>query len=132
MGKKMKDENYYLLSNMATIMEMSRLMNILHIYHLSIPHRKMIDKAYSLIRWVHQNLYTQHLMGRDAIGEYASPDARLTSTLIDAAPALLDALKTIVSSLSEHDGNGLIEHVEPMRKARAAIDLAEGWSRNDL
>lgn len=63
------------------------------------------------------------LFPRDGI-ETENPEA--DARLIAAAPELLDALKAIVSSLSEHDEEGLIEHVEPMRKARAAIAKAEG------
>lgn len=42
----------------------------------------------------------------------------------DIAEELIAALKAIVNSLSEHDEEGLIEHVEPMIKARAAIAKA--------
>lgn len=64
----------------------------------------------------------EHMRRLDYQGCFTEADARL----IAAAPELLDALKAIVSSLSEHDEEGLIEHVEPMRKARAAIAKAEG------
>lgn len=42
----------------------------------------------------------------------------------DIAEKLLDALKAIVDSLSEHDEEGLIGHAEQMINARAAIAKA--------
>jgi hypothetical protein len=48
--------------------------------------------------------------------------------LISAAPDLLEALQNIVKSLAEQDDEGLIEHAEPMQKARAAIRKATGES----
>ena len=48
------------------------------------------------------------------------PDMRL----IAAAPDLLEALRTIVKSLSDQDDEGMIEHAEPMIRARAAIQKA--------
>ena len=44
--------------------------------------------------------------------------------LIAAAPDLLEALRTIVKSLSDQDDEGMIEHAEPMIRARAAIQKA--------
>jgi hypothetical protein len=41
---------------------------------------------------------------------------------------LVEALQNIVKSLSEQDDEGLIEHAEPMQKARAAIRKATGES----
>ena len=46
--------------------------------------------------------------------------------LISAAPELLEALQSIVRSLSDQDDEGLIEHAEPMINARAAIAKALG------
>ena len=46
--------------------------------------------------------------------------------LIAAAPELLEALQSIVRSLSDQDDEGLIEHAEPMIAARAAIAKALG------
>ena len=40
--------------------------------------------------------------------------------------SLLIALKNLVTSLSEQDEEGLIEHAEPMIAARAAIAKAPG------
>lgn len=48
--------------------------------------------------------------------------------LIAAAPNLLEALQAIVSSLSDQDDEGLIEHAQPMIDARAAIAKATGES----
>lgn len=46
--------------------------------------------------------------------------------LMAAAPELLEALQSIVRSLSDQDDEGLIEHAEPMINARAAIAKALG------
>lgn len=46
--------------------------------------------------------------------------------LIAAAPDLLEALHAIVSSLSDNDEEGLIEHSEQIIAARAAIAKATG------
>jgi len=43
-----------------------------------------------------------------------------------AGPQLLEALKELYIDLVANDEDGLIEHVEPMRKAAAAIALAKG------
>jgi hypothetical protein len=51
----------------------------------------------------------------------AFPQNAANARLIAAAPQLLEALAAIVSSLAEQDEEGLIEHAEPMQKARAAI-----------
>ncbi len=55
-------------------------------------------------------------------------DGRHTANarLISAAPELLEALQSIVQSLSDQDDEGLIEHAEPMIAARAAIAKATG------
>lgn len=52
--------------------------------------------------------------------------AEADALLIAAAPDLFAALIALVGSLSKHDGERLIEHAEPMIKARAAIAKAEG------
>lgn len=54
----------------------------------------------------------------------AWPEGEANARLIAAAPDLLEALTTIVATLSEQDDEGLIEHAEPMQKARAAIAKA--------
>ncbi len=46
--------------------------------------------------------------------------------LIAAAPELLTALQAIVKTLADQDDEGLIEHVQPMIDARAAIAKAIG------
>ena len=51
---------------------------------------------------------------------------RANARLIAAAPELLEALQSIVRSLSDQDDEGLIEHAEPMIAARAAIAKALG------
>ena len=49
--------------------------------------------------------------------------------LIAAAPKLLEALRSIVASLAEHDDEGMIEHAEQMIAARAAIAAATGETK---
>ena len=46
--------------------------------------------------------------------------------LIAAAPDLLAALQAIVTSLAEHDDEGMIEHTAQMENARSAIAKATG------
>ncbi|MND57735.1 hypothetical protein D3C80_488700 [compost metagenome] len=58
-----------------------------------------------------------------------SREVKSSRILKDAAPELLEALKDLYLSLVENDEDGLVEHVEPMRKALAAINNAEGRSR---
>ena len=43
---------------------------------------------------------------------------------------LLEALKSIVKSLSDQDDEGLIEHAQQMINARAAIAKAQGESND--
>jgi len=56
----------------------------------------------------------------------ARPCNEANARLIAAAPDLLAALETIVKSLADQDDEGMIEHVEPMVAARAAIAKATG------
>ena len=53
-------------------------------------------------------------------------ERKANARLIAAAPDLLEALKEIVKSLADQDDEGMIEHVDPMIKARAAIAKATG------
>lgn len=48
--------------------------------------------------------------------------------LIAAAPDLLEALRGLYLDLVANDQDGLIEHVEPMRRALAVIARVEGQS----
>lgn len=63
---------------------------------------------------------------RDMNGNWSN-DAPASSNarLIAAAPELLEALRGLYLDLVANDQDGLIEHVETMRKARAAIAKAE-------
>lgn len=54
----------------------------------------------------------------------AETDREADARLIAAAPDLLEALQAIVRSLSDQDDEGMIEHAEPMIRARAAIQKA--------
>lgn len=49
-----------------------------------------------------------------------------TARLIAAAPDMLKALEAIVKSLAYHDDEGMIEHIQEMIDARAAIAKAKG------
>lgn len=51
--------------------------------------------------------------------------------LVGAAPDLRAALEAIVNSLATQDDEGLIEHAEPMRKAREALAKASGGALED-
>lgn len=53
-------------------------------------------------------------------------EAVANAHLIAAAPDLLAAMQTFVKYLADTDEEGLIEHVEPMIAARAAIAKAGG------
>lgn len=55
---------------------------------------------------------------------FDTPENEADARLIAAAPDLLEALQTIVKSLSDQDDEGMIEHAEPMIRARAAIQKA--------
>lgn len=48
------------------------------------------------------------------------------SDLPEVAAALREALTGLVGSLSLNDEEGLIEHAEPMQKARAALSVHRG------
>lgn len=61
---------------------------------------------------------------RDGDGSASSSEG---TRLSDAAPDLLEALKGLYLDLVKNDQDGLVEHVEPMAKARAAIAKAGGW-----
>jgi hypothetical protein len=55
-----------------------------------------------------------------------SPSCEANAHLISAAPDLLEALQAIIKSLADQDDEGMIEHVQPMIDARAAIAKATG------
>lgn len=59
-------------------------------------------------------------------GENAHSECLANARLIAAAPELLEALKSIVTSLSDNDDEGMIEHSEQIIAARAAISKATG------
>ena len=60
----------------------------------------------------------------DVIDPVTQEPSEANARLIAAAPDLLEALQTIVKSLSDQDDEGMIEHAEPMIRARAAIQKA--------
>lgn len=53
-------------------------------------------------------------------------EMKANARLMAASPDLLAALQTFVKYLADTDEEGLIEHVEPMIAARAAIAKATG------
>lgn len=59
-------------------------------------------------------------------GKVKHDNSEADANLIAAAPDLLEALETIVKSLSDQDDEGMIEHAEQMIAARAAIAKAIG------
>lgn len=79
---------------------------------------------------VSQGMETIAIVPNQATGYFSLDEAkgtgRANARLIAAAPDLLEALRELYLDLVANDQDGLIEHVEPMRKARAAIAKAEG------
>lgn len=63
---------------------------------------------------------------RNVRDDEADRVAQQNARLIAAAPELLSALQAIVTSLADHDDEGMIEHAEQMVTARAAIAKATG------
>ena len=53
-------------------------------------------------------------------------ERKANANLIASAPDLLEALEFIINSLSDYDDEGVLDHVEPIIIARAAIAKAKG------